>query len=103
MLHIKLNARPPAADDDPLGRPWWGYDASAPVDVLFKKNRGRWVLGPRAGREENPPFSYPGDHKVKFVAEIDGIEEVGGRRALIGRVLGANHPVARRWVGAPAP
>jgi hypothetical protein len=104
MLHIKLSDRTPADHDDPLDRAWWGYDASAPTEILFANNRGRWVLGPRAGREQYAAFSYTGDHTVKFVAEIDGIEKVdGGRRALIGRALDPDHPIARRWVGAPAP
>jgi hypothetical protein len=103
MLHIKLNDRTPADPDDPLPRAWWGYDPTASDEVLFANNRGRWVLGPRAGREQYAAFSYTGDHKIKFVAEIDGIEQVGDRRALIGRVLAPDHPVARRWVGAHAP
>jgi hypothetical protein len=105
MLHIKLHDRRriDPADDYPMGRDWVGYDATLSDDDLFAGNRGRWVLGPRAKNEKYAVFSYIGDHAIKFVAEIDGIERSGDRSALVGRVLPPNHPIARRWVGAPAP
>lgn len=74
MLHIKLSDRRPARPDDPMTRDWWGYDPTAPVDGLFARNRGRWHLGPRADREKYAAFSYTGDHKIKFIAEIEAIE-----------------------------
>jgi hypothetical protein len=40
-----------------------------------------------------------GDKKIKFVVEIDGTERWGDRRALIGRLLGPEHPLSQRWVG----
>ena len=51
-----------------------------PVQELFENNRGRWVLGPRADRERYVAFSYNGDHTIKYVAEIDHIDqlETGG-------------------------
>jgi hypothetical protein len=103
MLHIKLNDRRPVGPDDPMGRDWVGYDHTLPVEQLFAQNRGRWVLGARADREKYATFSYTGDHTVKFLAEIDGFERIGNRRAIVGRVLEADHPLCRRWVGAPAP
>ena len=88
-----------------MRRDWWGYDPTVPVDGLFARNRGRWRLGPRANREEHAVFSYTGDHKIKFVAEIDTIENIGadGRRAIVGHALDLQHPLSRRWVDAPAP
>src|SRR4051794_2311406 len=82
LLHIKLADRRPARPDDPMGREWWGYDPTVPDKQLFEINRGRWVLGPRADRERYVAFSYTGDHKVKFVAEIDRIEQLGNRRVI---------------------
>jgi hypothetical protein len=103
MIHIKLHDRRRVDPGEPMGRDWVGYDPNLPTDVLFKQNRGRWVLGPRAEREDYALFSYTGDHTIKFVAEIDGYEMFGGKRAIVGRVLDDDHPVAQRWVGAPAP
>lgn len=103
MLHIKLHDRRSIAADDPMGRAWVGYDPTLSPEVLFDQNRGRWVLGPRADRERFAVFSYTGDHTIKFVAEIDGFEPSGKKRVIVGRVLGTDHPLSRRWVGAPSP
>jgi hypothetical protein len=103
MLHIKLHDRRDIDGADPMGRSWVGYDARLSNEELFKQNRGRWVLGPRAERERFALFSYTGDHTVKFVAEIEGYEDVGGKRAIMGRVLPPDHAVTREWVGAPSP
>jgi hypothetical protein len=104
MLHIKLHSkRPIDSSTDPMGRAWVGYDAELSDHVLFEQNRGRWVLGKRADIEQYAIFSYTGDHTVKFVAEIDGYEPSGTKRAIVGRVLDAEHPVARRWIGVAAP
>jgi len=102
VLHIKLGDRR-ANPDDPMGREWVGYDPSVPVDELFDRNRGVWVLGPRADRERYAVFSYTGDHRVKFVAEINGLERFGNRRAIVGRVLDPDDSLAKRWIEAPAP
>ena len=103
MLHIKLSDRRPARPDDPMTRDWWGYDPTAPLDGLFARNRGRWHLGPRADREKYAAFSYTGDHKIKFIAEIEAIERIDERRAIVGHVLDPDHPLSHRWVDAPAP
>ena len=52
-----------------------------------------------------PRSSRPdiGDHKVKLVAEIEGFEAFADKRAIIGRVLPSDHPVAARWRGQPSP
>ena len=88
-----------------MTRDWWGYDPTAPLDGLFARNRGRWHLGPRADREKYAAFSYTGDHKIKFIAEIEGIETIGGdgRRAFVGHVLDPDQPPSKRWVNGPAP
>lgn len=105
MLHIKLHDRERATSDDPMRRDWWGYDPTVPIDALFARNRGTWRLGARANEEQYAVFSYTGDHRIKFVAEIDGIEAIGdrGRSAIVGHALQSDHPLSRRWVGAPAP
>lgn len=86
-----------------MGREWHGYSEQVSAQELFEHNRGRWVFGKRAEREQCAVFSYIGDHKVKLVAEIDGFEEFAGKRAIIGRVLPPDHPVASRWLGRPSP
>jgi len=101
MLHIKLGERRNITND-PMGRPWVGYDQTKSNEELFEINRGRWTLGARANREKFAAFSYTGDHTIKFLVEIEGIEDSGSRRALVGRVLNADHPLARRYVGETA-
>lgn len=103
MIHIKLHDRRPAGANDPMGRDWVGFEPGLSDVELFENNRGRWVLGDRAEDEDYALFSYTGDHTVKFVAEVDALEDFGGKRAIVGRVLDLNHPVAERWVGQPSP
>jgi hypothetical protein len=103
MIHIKLSDLKKADPADPMGREWHGFSEQVSAQELFDNNRGRWVLGKRAEREQHAVFSYTGDHTVKFVAEIDGFEEFDGKRAIIGRVLPQDHPVAARWLGRPSP
>ncbi|MDO9357070.1 MAG: hypothetical protein Q7T55_25455 [Solirubrobacteraceae bacterium] len=105
MIHIKLHDRRdlPKNYDDPMGRTWVGYDPRLSPQELFAQNRGRWVLGSRADREDYVAFSYTGDHTIKFVVAIDGWEPVGERKAIVGHVLDPDDPVAVEWVGAPAP
>jgi hypothetical protein len=102
MLQIKLARRKPAGRDDPMGRDWIGYDPNVPVEDLFARNRGVWKLGPRADLESHAVFAYTGDQEIKFVAEIDGFEHFGDRRAIIGRVLDPDDPLSQRWIGRPA-
>jgi hypothetical protein len=103
MLHIKLHDRRDIGPGDPMGRSWVGFDPTLSDDELFAQNRGRWVLGRRADREEYALFSYTGDHTVKFVAQIKGYAPTGNKRAICGHVLAPDHPVAQHWVGKPAP
>ncbi len=103
MLHIKLQDRRQAEPDDPMGRAWYGYDPRRSPQELFAHNRGRWRLGPRAEEQGHAVFSYVGDHTIKFVAEITGIESIGDQRAIVGRVLPLDHPLSQRYVGSPSP
>lgn len=103
MLHIKLRGRQAPPADDTMNRRWIGYDPSVPVAELFEINRGRWKVNEaRARRERYAVFSHEGE--VKFVAELDGLEDAGaGRKIFKGQPLGENHPLAREWVGREAP
>ncbi len=103
MIHVKLSDRRLADPDDPMERDWHGYSEHATLQQLFDNNRGRWVFGRRAEAEEYAVFSYTGDHRVKFVAEIEGFERFGNKRAIVGRVLPPSHEMARRWVGKDSP
>jgi hypothetical protein len=103
IIHIKLSGKQKADREDPMGREWYGYTEQATVEELFENNRGRWVLGKRAEIEEYAVFSFTGDHKVKFVAAIDGFEDFDGKRAIVGSVLPAEHPLAAQWVGKSSP
>ena len=103
MIHIKLGERRALGPDDPMGRDWVGYDPTVPLDDLFGRNRGRRSPGSRADRERYAAFSYTGDHTVKLLAEINGFEPFANKRAIIGEVLPADHPLARQWVGEEAP
>lgn len=102
MIRIKLGDRLPVTwPDDELGRDWYGYDPTVPVDELWAHNRGRWPLGARADYERYVAFVYKGDHEVKFVAEVNGLELMrNGKRAFRGGVLGPDHPLAKRLVGS---
>lgn len=102
MLQIKLAHRKFPGRDDPMGRDWIGYDPTVPVEELFARNRGVWKLGPRADLETHVVFAYTGDQEIKFVAQIDGFERFGDRRAIIGSVLDESDRLSQRWVGRSA-
>lgn len=97
-LNFKLTpaCRPPEWPRDDMGRAEIGFSPNDTDQQLYEKNRGVWLLGGRAHREQYATFSY--DHAVCVVIEIDGIEDIprraGGkpRQAIIGRVLSAGHP-----------
>jgi hypothetical protein len=52
MIHIKLSALTKADPTDPMRREWYGYSDQVSVQELFDNNRGRWVFGKRAEREQ---------------------------------------------------
>lgn len=102
MLHVKLGDRSDPPKNDPMDRSWIGYDPTVPLTQLWEINRGRWKISRRAAKEGHVVFSHGGE--VKFIAEIHGLEEsTEGRRIIVGRLLGEHEPLARRWIGAPAP
>ncbi|MEV0937232.1 hypothetical protein [Streptomyces phaeochromogenes] len=69
---------------------------------LFRANRGCWVFGERADREQYALLSAQGI--VRQAIEIDGLVSVaGGRRAIEGRFLEAGHLVHDAYVGKPQP
>lgn len=105
MIHIKLHDRRDIPSGEEMDRSWVGYDPRRTTDELFHQNRGKWRFGPRAKQESYAAFSYTGDHEIKFVARIDGLEKIEGtnKQAIIGEVLPDDHPLYRRWVGEQAP
>lgn len=93
-------------DDDPMSRTWAGWSPTHTPQQTYDKNRGLWLLGPRAERERYATFSFDGT--VQVVVAIDGIETIpaktyGARskRAIIGRVLEAGDPVHDALIGQP--
>ena len=102
MLHITLGAaRAVNPREDPLGRSIVGYAEWMTAEELHEANRGCWVLGERADREQFALFSYDGI--VRQAMQIDRIVPAGERRALEGTVLGRGHDVYDAFVGKPAP
>ena len=92
----------PAEDD--MSRTWVGFSPTHSLQTTFDVNRGLWVLGPRADRERYATFSV--EATIALVAEVDRIETVpakvaGARakRAVVGRVLEAGHPVHDALIG----
>jgi hypothetical protein len=102
MIHITLK---PAFMTDPavdaLGRSMAGYSELMSEEQVHEANRGCWVLGARADREQYVLFSFDGI--VRQAMEIDRIVPAGGRRAFEGPVLGPGHPVYDAYVGKPSP
>jgi hypothetical protein len=103
MLHFKLGPVRVADPADGMDRDLVGYDPSASAEENFDRNRGVWLLGPRAERETHALFSSIVDGTVKFVVAIDNLEPVLHKKALVGRVLPATDPLHQGWVGGKAP
>lgn len=101
MLHITLGPARPADVDDALGRSMVGYDRNMSETELHEANRGCWVLGKQADRETYALFSFEGT--VVQAMEIADVVPAGSRRALVGRVLEAGHPVHDKFVSRAAP
>lgn len=103
MIHITLGGRRPVdPEQDQLGRDHVGWDPQMGDVELFRANRGCWVLGERADREQYALLSAEG--VVRLAIEIDQLVSVpGGRRAIEGRYLEAGHPVHDSYVGKPQP
>jgi len=80
------------------------------ADELYEAGRHAWVLGSKADRERFALIVY--NNTVLQAVEIDDLEEVTvinahgreqRRRAIVGRVLSAGHPVYDAFVGQVAP
>lgn len=105
VIHIKLIGPTIAADDDPLGRTWFGYDADATPEDLWDNNRGDYRLD--AGRiagERWAALNYQGS--VVLVAELNGpkYEVLTGmpkapKKALLGHVLRPGNSVHDALIG----
>lgn len=103
MIHITLGAmRPVEPQEDQLGRGYVGWHESMSDEALFQANRGCWVLGERAEKEQYALLSHGG--KVRMAIEIDKLVPVsGGRKAIEGRFLEASHAVYDAYVGEDTP
>jgi hypothetical protein len=101
VLLITLGPARAADADDALGRSFVGYSPTMTDEEMHEANRGCWVLGQRADRENYALFSYQG--MVVQAMEIREIVPAGARRALVGPILGPGHPVHDEYVGNPSP
>ncbi|MFE5804672.1 hypothetical protein [Streptomyces sp. NPDC056491] len=103
MIHITLGAkRPVDPQEDQLGRDHVGWDPDMSDEALFRANRGCWVLGERAEKEQYVLLSSEGE--VRMAIEIDKLVPVaGGRKAVEGRFLKAGDPVYDAYVGETPP
>jgi hypothetical protein len=104
MIHIKLVPKRSVGPDenDPMGRSWVGYEPGMPPLTVYEQNRGLWVLGTRADRQQFAVFSDTEMGLNRCVVELTGIEAIGTKKAIIGRVLGPGHPVHDALIEAPA-
>jgi hypothetical protein len=107
MIHITLGPIGPEPADDPLGRTHHGWREGMTDEENYYCNRGCWILGERADKEEFALFSArddAGSKLFRMAITIDGIEDAAdGRRAMVGRILRAGHPVYDKYVGREAP
>ncbi len=102
MLHITLGpARPVDPNEDELGRNRVGFGEDMSEQELYEANRGCWVLGARADREQYALVSF--DQVVRQAIGIDRLVQTGARRAIEGRILTAGDPVYDAYVGKPTP
>ncbi|MDX3803387.1 hypothetical protein [Streptomyces sp. AK04-3B] len=103
MIHITLgDMRPVEPQEDQLGRSYVGWHESMSGEALFQANRGCWVLGERAEKEQYALLSARGT--VRMAIEIDKLVPVaGGRKAIEGRFLKAGHAVYDAYVDKKTP
>jgi hypothetical protein len=102
MIQITLGPkRQVSPDEDPLGRSSVGYAEDMSEQELYVANRGCWVLGSRADREQFAVIAYAGE--IKQAIKIDRIVQTGKRRAIEGEILSAGHPVYDAYVGKDVP
>jgi hypothetical protein len=83
-------------------QPRVGWDGKMSDEALFCANRGCWVLGERAEKEQYALLSFDG--KVCMAIEIDRLVPVtGGRKAIKGRFLKAGDAVYNAYAGEDTP
>lgn len=104
MIHLKLGPRRllTPSDHDEMGRDWHGYDPNMTEQDVYDRNRGAWVLGARANSERYAIFSATESGRICCVVELDRIQSLGAKSAIVGRVLPTEHPM-HALVGQPAP
>ena len=105
VIHLKLAPRREVTpeDHDPMGRTWYGWEPGMSPSDVYERNRGDWVLGARADRERLAVFSDTVERRIRCVVEIDHVEQAGGRRALVGTVLGPGNPDHDELINRVAP
>lgn len=101
MIHITLGAERPVIGEDPLGRSFYGFSYRMSDQELYDTNRGCWVLGSRAVKENYALFTYDGI--VRQAVAIDRLVPAGAKKAIEGRILKPGDPVHDRYVGGTAP
>ncbi|KOG07445.1 hypothetical protein ADK34_40260 [Streptomyces viridochromogenes] len=103
MIHIALSKIQYVDPEvDQLGRDHVGWDEKMGDEALFRANRGCWVLGERAEKEQYALLSY--DREVRMAIEIDRLVPVaGGRKAIEGRFLKAGDAVYDAYVNKKTP
>jgi len=102
MIHITLaDMRSVKPWEDALRRSYVGFAEELTEEELYEANRGCWVLGARADREQFAIINYKG--VIRQAIEIKQIVPAGNRRAIEGRILSAGHPVYDAYVGKPSP
>lgn len=103
MIHITLGRmRYVNPQEDQLGREHVGWDPNMGDEALFRANRGCWVLGERAEKEQYALLSCEGE--VRMAIRIDSLVPVaGGRKAMEGRFLAPGDAVYDAYVGGKPP
>lgn len=102
MLHITLGAaRQVDPELDELGRTVVGYSDDMSSTELYDANRGCWILGARADKEQFALITF--DRIVRQAIAIEQIVETGVRRAIEGRILEPGDPVYDAFVGRETP
>lgn len=89
---------------DPMNRSWVGWDERRSDQAIYEVNRGVWLLGPRAEREQFATFSFDGF--VEVVVAVDGFEQVSmpdgrDKKAVVGRVLKPGDPAFEALINRP--
>lgn len=102
MLHITVTdekQHPEGAD--PMGRSVTGYSPNMSDEALYEATRGTWVFGARAAGERFALITHDGT--VHLAIEIDHLEDVQGRKAIVGRILRPRDRVYDMFVNGPSP